>query len=73
MKNKVTTDLNIKISGWSCIFHELNSHSSKLSTGELVAVVMGVNMIIKRNDNAAGAGGLQVVHDKFFSGILKGM
>ncbi|WP_404452076.1 hypothetical protein LG329_17255 [Virgibacillus necropolis] len=37
---------------------ELNNHSSKLSTEELVAVVMGVNMIIKRNNNnAAGASG----------------
>ncbi|MBP1947083.1 hypothetical protein [Virgibacillus litoralis] len=36
--------------------YELSSNSSLLAKEELIAVVMGVNMIIKRN-NSAGAGG----------------
>lgn len=36
---------------------ELSSHSSKLSKEELIAVVMGVNMIIKRNNSAGANGG----------------
>lgn len=36
---------------------QLNSHASRLSTEELIAVVMGVSMIIKRNHNSAATAG----------------
>ncbi|WP_174612940.1 hypothetical protein [Virgibacillus ihumii] len=37
--------------------YELNSQSTKLSKEELIAVVMGVNMIMKRNNSTGTAGG----------------
>ncbi|MFC4559748.1 hypothetical protein ACFO3D_16295 [Virgibacillus kekensis] len=36
---------------------ELSNNSSGLSNEELIAVVMGVNMIIKRNNSAGASGG----------------
>ncbi|ASK64070.1 hypothetical protein CFK37_18865 [Virgibacillus phasianinus] len=47
-----------KISGvFQSPAYELVSHSPLLAKEELIAVVMGVNMIIKRNNSAAASGG----------------